>query len=88
MLKQNVFVVSGRMITDGVPRGEVKTYIVCGDTEMLVKTYLAESFPQFYLITITSLLVLEDRVNKVRSVLSGKDQSWPILIDPNMGSNN
>lgn len=84
MLKQNIFVVSGRMIIDGVPRGEIKTYLVCSDNEMSLKKYVGEYFPQFFIVTITSLVVLEERVAKVKAVLSGQDQSWPILIDPEL----
>lgn len=83
MRKENVFLVSGRQCAeDGDPRGPVKNCVVCGVDEKAVRLLLGEKAPKFWIISVTGLVMLEERSRRVKAVLKGEDKGWEVLIDP------
>lgn len=81
--KQNVFLVSGRIRDlDGDPRGAVTNLVVCSKDETAVRRLIGQHMPDFSILSVGALTVLEDRVKKVKAVLAGHDQSWKVLVDP------
>lgn len=85
MLKQNVFLVSGRNCSaDGSPRGNVVNYVVCGADDQSVRSFTGKEIPDFAIVSLTSLVLLEERVKKIKAVLARTDTSWSVLIDPGL----
>lgn len=82
MQKRHVFVVTGRELINGVPRGPICTVVVCSDKDNGVRTLLAEKRPAFGITTITGLAALEGRVKKIKDTLSQSDTEWDVLVDP------
>lgn len=83
MRKENVFLVSGRHCQeDGTPRGSVVNYVVCGVDDKAVRFLMKSTAPDFGIISLSSLVTLEERAKKVKAVLAGADNSWLVLVDP------
>jgi hypothetical protein len=82
MRKQDVFVVTGRNLLNGVPRGSIVTMVVCAAGEQRVIKVLKENMPGFGVTTTTSLAALEDRAKDIRDVVAGKKADWSVLVDP------
>lgn len=82
MHKQNVFVVTGRHLVDGVPRGAIETVVVCAEGEKGVRKFLGHRLPELGITTITGLMALENRVKKIKAALTGEEREWPVLVDP------
>jgi hypothetical protein len=81
--KEHVFMVSGRYRDDaGDPRGEVLCLVVCSLDTASVRLLMEQTEPNFAILSVLSLVHLEETVKKVRSVVSGKDTSWPVVVDP------
>lgn len=87
MQKQNIFVVTGRVLIDGVPRGAIKTVVVCAETsegDRGVRKVVAEAMPDFGVTTVTGLVALEERVAQIKKTLAGQNPSWGVIIDPRL----
>ena len=84
MQKQHVFVVTGRQIVEGIPRGAIKTLVVCAVGEVGVRRVIAEQVPGLAITTITGLVALEARVRKIRGALSGVEPDWGVVVDPGL----
>ncbi len=81
--KDHIFVVVGRQQDEaGEPRGEVINLIVCSADSKSVRLFMAENEPKFSILSVLSLVTLEDTVKQVRAVIAGKDQSYRVVIDP------
>jgi hypothetical protein len=86
--KDKVFIVSGRAYgNDSSPRGSVHNSVVCSLNEESVRALLSKQAPDFSILSITSLDVLEMHVKKVKAALAGHDQDLKVLIDPALGIN-
>ncbi len=82
MDKRHVFLVTGRRLENGVPRGAIKTIVVCANGDEGVRRLIAERVPQFWITTITGLSAIEERAKKIRNTLSRTDTDWDVLVDP------
>ena len=82
MKKSNVFVVTGRLLVDGVPRGAIQTMVVCAPDEKGVRKLVGQKRPMFGITTVTGLVPLEARAKKVLNVLAHADTEWEVLVDP------
>jgi len=82
MLKENVFVVSGRHCKGGCPRGEVVNYVVCSLNDQTVKTFMKEQMPNYVIFAVTGLVMMEERVKQIKAALAGKDHSLSVFVDP------
>lgn len=88
MRKQDVFLVSGRFCgSDGNPRGDIINYVVCAVNMDKVRSVVATASPEFAVLSVTSLVILEATVQKIKASLSGTDLRWPVLIDPDFSNN-
>lgn len=77
-----VFVVTGRQLVNGVPRGAIETVVVCSEGVEGVRRYLAKQRPEFGVTTVTGLSALQARVKKIRETLLREDVEWGVLVDP------
>lgn len=84
MHKQNVFVVTGRQIIDGIPRGAIETVVVCADGDKGVRRLLSQQRPALGITTITGFVTLENRLKKIKNTLAGDDIEWGVLVDPRL----
>ncbi|HJV75093.1 MAG TPA: hypothetical protein VJ654_12785 [Noviherbaspirillum sp.] len=85
MRKQNVFLVSGRFCgKDGYPSGDVVNYVVCAEREGKVRGIVGKAAPDFSVLSVTSLVTLEESVKKVKACLAGTDKRWQVLVDPHL----
>lgn len=87
MLKQNIYVVTGRALIDGVPRGAIKTVVVCAEVsagDRAVRKVVTEAKPDFGVATITSLVALEERAAQIKKTLAGQNPEWEVVIDPQL----
>ncbi|CAG0991418.1 hypothetical protein RHDC4_02532 [Rhodocyclaceae bacterium] len=87
MQKKDIFVVTGRELVDGVPRGAIKTIVVCSDGaagDKGVRRLLAEVAPGFGVTTITGLMALEERAAMIKKTLAGANPDWSVIIDPDL----
>lgn len=83
MRKQNVFLVSGRRCDgNGLPHGEVINSVVCATHGDKVRGLIAQTNPEFSVLSVVSLATLEETVKKMKETLAGTDQRWEVLIDP------
>lgn len=85
MLKENVFLVSGRLC-DAVDdlRGPVINHVVCGVNEDSVRRLVAERVPRFMVVSVIGLTVLEGAAKKIKNVLAGVDCSWSVFVESGM----
>lgn len=88
MQKKNVFLVSGRFRDEGgTLAGEVSEMVICSSSDDHVRQYL-RPYQLFEVVSITSLIDLEARTNKILNVLKGADKSWKVIVDPRLVSEN
>lgn len=83
MLKKNIFLASVRQRgTDGKLTGAIVERVICSTNEDSARVFVGEAMPDVGVVSLTSLCQLEERAQKIKSVLSGSDKSWPVMIDP------
>ncbi len=81
--KEQVFLVSGRVVTGGgMPRGPVINSVVCSTDDQAVRSLLEREAPGFSILAISSLVDLEESVKKVKAALAGNNPEWKVLVDP------
>jgi len=84
MLRKNVFLLSVR---DGKAgrTSAVQDMVVCSTDGKAARELLIEKHPDLTILAVTGLVMLEERVAKIRAVLGGSDTSWPIVVDSRLG---
>lgn len=82
--KQQVFLVSGRYRADNSsePRGSVVNLVVCSANEEGVRALIAEKAAEFMILSVTSLISLEETARKIKATLAGNDNEWVVVVDP------
>lgn len=85
MRKENVFLVMGRLCdAGGVPRDAVQNYVVCGATEDSMREFVGRVMPELLILSVVGLIALDNLSGKIKTVLSGADESWPVLVEPGL----
>lgn len=85
LLKQQVFLVSGRFLDEeNEPRGPVGNIVVCSVDFKSVGLLLEQQEPRLHVLSITSLVMLEETAKKIKAVISGKDDCWKVVIAPEL----
>lgn len=81
--KKNVFSVVGRYRDEaGEPRGDLVNLVVCSVDPAAVRLLMEQTAPNFAVLNVTGLVDMEEMVKKLLALVSGKDKSWQVVVDP------